>query len=293
MPSDTRDEITPLTPGTAGRLYLDLLQGCLTRSLFPEAEIPLERSPFLRMQPAARLLCAGADSILGLVGLKLAQRFRAEQRRNGSDWPVAAETMIGLKRLRNLEYCLTEVLRNGVPGDLIETGVWRGGACIYMRAVLKAFGDTTRNVWVCDSFEGLPKPDTRYKQDEGDTHWKLADVLAVSLEEVQANFSRYELLDDQVRFLKGWFKDTLPTAQTGPLALLRLDGDMYSSTMDALENLYPRLSSGGYVIIDDYGVIPACKDAVEDYRSRHAISAPIHPVDQASVFWQNPPELQA
>jgi len=194
--------------------------------------------------------------------------------------------MIGLKRLDNLEFCIEQVVTNGVVGDLIETGVWRGGAAIFMRAVLKAYGVTDRYVWVADSFEGLPPPNTgKYPYDAGDTLHEARE-LAVSLEEVKANFERYGLLDNQVRFLKGWFRDTLPAAPIERLALLRLDGDMYQSTMDALVNLYPKLSEGGYVIVDDYGAIPACRQAVNDYRSANAITEEIHDIDWTGIFWQ-------
>ncbi len=161
-----------------------------------------------------------------------------------------------------------------MPGDFIETGVWRGGASIFMRAVLKAYRDTTRTVWVADSFQGLPKPDAkRYPADAGDRHWSYSE-LAVPLEVVKANFARYGLLDDQVRFLVGWFRDTLPPglARSGRFAVLRLDGDLYESTMDALTNLYPKLSVGGFAIIDDYGAVPACKAAVEDFRAQQGIT---------------------
>jgi O-methyltransferase len=155
-----------------------------------------------------------------------------------------------------------------------------------MRALLKAYGDQTRLVWVADSFEGLPKPDGRYQQDEGDRFWEINHTLAVSLEQVQANFARYGLLDNQVRFLAGWFKDTLPTAPINQLAVLRLDGDMYSSTMDALQNLYRRLSIGGYVIIDDYGAVPNCKQAVDDFRADHKITEQLQQIDWTGVFWE-------
>src|SRR5262249_48778679 len=148
---------------------------------------------------------------------------------------------------------LTDCLRRGVPGDFIETGVWRGGACIFARAVLRAYGDPERKVWVADSFEGLPKPDAaKYPADRGSRLYRQAH-LAVSLEEVTANFARYNMLDDRVVFLRGWFRDTLPTAPIEKLAVLRLDGDLYESTMEALSHLYDRVSVGGYVIVDDYG----------------------------------------
>jgi O-methyltransferase len=212
--------------------------------------------------------------------------FDEPTRREGRDWPAQAESMIGLYRLDNLQRCIVDVLRRGVPGDLIEAGAWRGGATIFMRAVLAAYGDTERRVWVADSFEGLPKPDPeRFPAEAGDRHWTW-DQLAVSLEEVKANFDRYGLLDDQVRFLPGWFRDTLPAAPIDRLAVLRLDGDMYGSTMDALEALYPKLSPGGYVIIDDYGNIAQCKEAVTDFRNANGIIDPIETIDWTGVYWQ-------
>ena len=204
----------------------------------------------------------------------------------GRIWPVIAHTMIGLKRLDNLEFCIEEVIAKAVPGDLIETGVWRGGATIFMRAVLKAYGVTDRYVWVADSFEGLPPPDEgNYPPDAGDRLHEARE-LAISLERVKANFDKYGLLDDQVRFLKGWFRDTLPVAPIQRLAVLRLDGDMYQSTMDALVNLYPKLSRGGFVIVDDYGAIPACRQAVNDYRSADGITEEIRSIDWTGIFWQ-------
>jgi O-methyltransferase len=181
---------------------------------------------------------------------------------------------------------VTDVLKQGVPGDFIETGVWRGGACIFMRAILKAHGITDRTVWLADSFQGLPKPDGRFEQDAADKHWEFGDILGVSEEQVKANFKRYGLLDDQVKFLVGWFKDTLPTAPIRQIAVLRLDGDMYASTMDALNALYPKVSVGGYVIIDDYGAVPACKKAVDDFRRDHQIAEPMVKVDWSGMFWK-------
>ena len=207
-------------------------------------------------------------------------------REKGGDWPENAQTMIGLKRLDNLQFCVEDALARGVPGDLIETGVWRGGATIFMRAILKAHSVEDRRVWVADSFEGLPPPDPeRYPQDRGD-QLHTFDQLAVSVEQVRANFERYGLLDEQVGFLEGWFRDTLPEAPTERLAVVRLDGDMYESTMDALVNLYPKLSVGGYLIVDDYGAVPTCRQAVHDYREAHGVHEELRPIDWTGVFWQ-------
>jgi O-methyltransferase len=267
---------------TLRSLYLDLMKRCLTRSLFDELYHQLE-------PPRASTWWVFYSPIRTLLAhrhLQLVRRVSAGTRAEGRDWPLGAETMIGLRRLDNLEECIVEVIRDGVPGDLIETGVWRGGATILMRAVLNAYGDTDRVVWVADSFQGLPEPDPgRYPADAGDRHWTWPQ-LAVSLEEVRKNFARYGLLDDRVRFLVGWFRDTLPEAPVERLALLRVDADMYESTMDALTYLYPKLSPGGYVIIDDYGDVPGCRGAVDDFRAEHEITQEMRKIDRAGVFWR-------
>jgi O-methyltransferase len=270
-------------PDDAQELYLDLLKKCLTRSAFPER---YRRLP-LRHNVLWHRVVAWTNRALSIGRLELVAeaRFDPHARAFGIDHPPEAETMIGLARLDNLHECIRDVLRTNVPGDFIETGAWRGGATIFMRGALKAYGDSQRAVWVADSFQGLPKPaPEEYPDDAGDTMWAHSE-LAVSLEEVRANFSRYGLLDDRVHFLPGWFRDTLPTAGVTQLAILRLDGDMYESTSQALHWLYPKLSPGGFVIVDDYA-LPGCRAAVDAYRAAHGISEPIEPIDQDAVFWR-------
>jgi hypothetical protein len=211
--------------------------------------------------------------------------FQPELREEGLDWPMHSHSMIGNKRMINLWQVCEDVIVKHVPGDFIETGVWRGGACIFMRAILKTYGVEDRIVWLADSFEGLPPPNgEKYPHDSGSL-LHTYQPLAVSLEEVQKNFAKYGLLDKQVRFLKGWFKDTLPGAPIDRLAVLRLDGDLYESTMDALGALYGKLSPGGYVIIDDYRLLP-CRAAVDEFRGRHRIDDPLSVIDPTSVYWQ-------
>ncbi len=220
-------------------------------------------------------------------GLKLMHtippaQFDFEAREIGYEWPPPAQTMIGLKRLDNIQFCVEDVLNKGVPGDLIETGVWRGGAVIFMRAILKAYDVRDRCVWAADSFAGFPRGNPeKYVADVG-----VQGHLAISIDEVKSHFTNYGLLDDQVKFLKGFFSDTLPTAPIKSLSVIRLDGDMYSSTMDALTNLYPKLSVGGYLIVDDYNEVPGAHDAVNDYRKEHNISDPIQVIDYTGVYWQ-------
>jgi O-methyltransferase len=272
---------------TSAELYLDLMKKCLTRSIFPETYAPVHRPP-LTIKHLQWFLYPSISAFLEKRGYYLFRKANVDpsRREQGRDWPAEAESMIGLKRLDNLHSCIREILEEKVPGDFIETGVWRGGACIFMRAALQAYDDNVRRVWAADSFEGLPRPDGRYSQDRGDRHWKKKDQLAVSLDQVKANFARYDLLDERVCFLQGWFKDTLTSAAIERLAILRLDGDMYSSTMDALQSLYPKLSSGGFVIVDDYGVLESCRSAVEDFRSANGIDTPVKAIDQSGVYWK-------
>jgi len=243
---------------SAKDLYLDLLKRCLANVIYQD--------------PGT------------LDGKELP--FDLRSRGEGRDWPARAHTMIGIKRLDALHYCIEDVLNREVPGDFIETGVWRGGAAIFMRGALKARGVTDRLVWAADSFAGLPQANAEKYPHDATYKFDQHRDLAVSLEEVQNNFRRYGLLDDQVRFLEGWFRDTLPGAPIRRLAVMRLDGDMYESTMDALTHLYPKLARGGYAIIDDYGDVPGCKQAVLDYRAAHGITEDIVTIDWTGVFWK-------
>jgi O-methyltransferase len=222
----------------------------------------------------------------GRVRIELVPEQERDERLIGRDWPANGMTMIGWERLTNLQRCIEEIIAGGTPGDMIETGVWRGGATIFMRALLKAHGEEDRTVWVADSFAGLPPPDVEsYPVDAGDRHHTV-DYLVVSEDEVKRNFERYGVLDDGVRFLPGWFRDTLPTLQDQRWSLIRLDGDMYESTLIALESLYPRLEGGGYALIDDYGAVAGCKQAVNDFRDAHGVSEEIHTVDWTGVYWR-------
>jgi hypothetical protein len=242
--------------------YFELMKACLTRMLFMNDEPG--RDPYaLARQREIRMI--------------------------GKDWPEDAETMIGMLRLDCIQDCVETVLREQIPGDFLEAGVWRGGATIFMKAILAAYGVHDRRVWVADSFRGLPVPDAvNFPQDVPEDLSNFAE-LAVSQEQVKANFARYDLLDDQVHFLEGWFKDTLPTAPVDALAVLRLDGDYYESTIQILEALYHKVSPGGFVIVDDYGCIEACRQAVTDFRAANDIDDEIVKVDWTGVYWRRAP----
>jgi O-methyltransferase len=273
--------------GDPAGLYLDLMKKTLSYALWPEPAVPLESFGHRRSRPRQALiqLVAGAARRMGLELHRPAQAPDPAERDEGTIRPMLAHTMIGRARLNNLQLCVERIIADGVPGDLIETGVWRGGAAIFMRAILAAHGVTDRRVFVADSFAGLPAPDAaRYPADAGDQHHRN-DYLRVSRSEVEENFRRYGLLDEQVVFLEGWFADTLSRAPVARLAVLRLDGDMYQSTIEALEALYPRLGPGGFCIVDDYA-LPGCRRAVDDYRQRLGIAEPLERIDYTGVFWR-------
>lgn len=271
---------------TPADLYLELLKNTVSFSLWEEPGIPVEILNYQR-PPVRRFVFGALSQMLRRVDLQLVRkvRYTREQLERGVVVSMQAHTMIGRQRLDNLQRCIEDVLRDGIAGDLIETGVWRGGACILMRAVLAAHGVRDRRVFVADSFRGLPPPDAeKFPKDSGDRHHEQ-HFLEVSREMVERNFQRYGLLDEQVVFLEGWFKDTLPNVASDRFAVIRLDGDMYQSTIEALTHLYPKLSPGGYCIIDDYQ-IPNCRAAVADYRSEHGITDEIQPIDGSGVFWR-------
>jgi O-methyltransferase len=243
-------------------LYLDLLEKSLLDLIYGE-------------RPPERRLRA------------LWQRLRHPYitRRGSLLVPMRAHTMIGPARLRHLRCLVERTIQENVPGDYIETGVWRGGACILMRGVLAAHGIADRRVYCADTFTGLPRPESNFPADKRDRLHAFRD-LAVSEETVRRNFAAYNLLDDKVVFLKGLFADTLPKLSNKTFALIRLDGDMYGSTMSALVNLYDRVSSLGFVIIDDYGGRRNCAKAVHDFVDQRELRVRIQPVDESCVWWQ-------
>jgi Macrocin-O-methyltransferase (TylF) len=213
--------------------------------------------------------------------------YAEDKRARGLDWPQRALTFVGLARLDHLQWCAETALDDGVRGDLLEAGVCRGGASMFMRAVLKERGVTDRCVWAADSFAGFPAGAVQEEHLGGAEQ----DMLAVSLEQVRHNFGLFGLLDDQVRFLPGYFADTLP-GPVGELAVLRLDADLHSATWSALSALYPKVAPGGFVIVDDWA-LPGCQHAVRHYRTVARVNDPMWPADgydhdgpPASMFWR-------
>lgn len=270
-------------PQAASELYLDLMKKLLTRVIFARS---IERHTIRATGPKSKLLW-GLNRYTKRVNLEFVRLVPTsvsdyvESGREAQRRAEDAETMLGIRQLDQMQRCMVDVLENNVPGDILEAGVWRGGMTIFMRAVLKAYQDVERKVWVVDSFEGLPPIDREkdtFDWDEGN--------LAASLEEVQSYFARYGLLDEQVCFLKGFFCDTLPDPRISKLAILRVDADLYTSTKEVLSALYPALSVGGYAIFDDYQNLPDCRRAIDEFRQANGVTEEIHPIDQRAVYWK-------
>lgn len=273
--------ITPMN--THAEHYIDLLKKCLSFSLW-DAPLYIPFHLGYATPPEELVQC---DQALRQQGFCLAKElpYRPEVPLEGADIPYLAHTMIGMARLNNFQFCIEQTIRDNIPGDIIETGVWRGGSCILARAVLRIHAIKDKSVWVADSFQGLPPPDPEnYPADKGELNHENS-FLRVSQETVENNFRKFGMLDGQVRFLKGWFKETLPRAPIERLSVLRMDGDMYESTMDALNPLYDKVSVGGFIIVDDYSGLN-CQQAVTDFRRNRKIEDEIIPIDSRSVYWR-------
>jgi hypothetical protein len=264
----------------ASHLYLNLLKNTLTNSIYGQYEYR-EISPKQWWKRKVYFLI----KLFNLTLIRLTP-MKPHLRLFGKDTPQYAHTMIGLKRLNNIQLCAENILKDNIKGDFIEAGVWHGGSTIFMRGIFKPLDIKNRIVWVADSFQGCPFPNAiKYPRDRNSNLYQI-DVLNVPLKEVQSNFKRYGLLDKQVRFIEGWFKDTLPDAPIKSLSLIRLDGDLYESTMDSLISLYPKLSIGGYIIIDDFNCYSYCRQAVLDYRKQHNIKEKIITIDWSAIYWR-------
>ena len=290
LPAFARDLRVPARPGsTPEAQYLDLLKRSVLNETYLDDEL---RLLYLRD-------CLGGQETFDysvyhdIRAARRAQYDLLAEARSIGRFPERdihrcgfSHTMIGRKRIDSLHACLDIIRAEAVPGDFVECGIWRGGACMFMTGYARIHGLTERLIHVADSFKGLPAPS--HAQDRNlDLSSSRYPELAVSEETVRENFAATGLPLDRVRFLKGWFKDTLPGAPISQIALLRLDGDLYESTMDALDALYPKVAPGGIVIVDDYNGLPMCRQAVIDYFERHDLPAPqVTEIDWTGVWWR-------
>jgi hypothetical protein len=275
-------DIAPVAP-PQNPLPDDRYVGLLKQVILNETAIALEAKLDL-------MIAAGGTEPSGAV-LESAEK-RLRKHRHDGQWQgrlPESLSMIGRKRLDHLGQSVETILAEKIPGDLMECGVWRGGACILMAGILAARNITDRRLWLADPFAGFPATTSVARQDESGESWDQFTAkypkVAVSQEEVAANLARFDLLGPHIRFLKGWFSDTLPTAPVERLALLRLDGDTFGATTQALQSLYDKVSAGGFIIVDDYA-IPECRAAVKAFRGSQGITNEVQRIDWTGVFWR-------
>ncbi len=194
-------------------------------------------------------------------------------------------------RCNHLWQVLEEIADRKIEGDLVETGVYKGGTSIIMAYFNKQY-KLNKRIWCCDSFKGCPDPkETRLGAHHDETHGK--GDFTCDLQTVKNNFMKYEVLSKHIEFVEGWFEDTMPrvASRIDKIALLRFDGDLYSSTLDVLNNLYPKVVSGGFIIIDDF-CLPACEAAVREYLNANnlkvQINNPLNSGDTCGSWWIKP-----
>lgn len=200
-----------------------------------------------------------------------------------------------MRRVRPYTMCddedllaLCHVVREqaSTAGAFVECGVWRGGS-----AFLMALADPTRTVWMFDSFEGLPTPTA--EDGRAGVHWLAGPErrrlrnAAVAVDDVE-RWARRLGVRDRVEIVKGWFSDTLAVTDTGPIALLRLDADLYESTRDCLEALWDRVVPGGAVILDDYRTWEGCAAAVHEFLGTRRLGCPIMEIGRYNTLIRKP-----
>ena len=191
-------------------------------------------------------------------------------------------TMTTVERMYAVHQAAGHVARAGIAGDYVECGVWRGGSSMMAALTFKQAGDRERTMWLYDTFEGMPEPtleDAPNAIEGADVHDEWArneaadhnDWCYAPLDEVRANMRSVGVDGDRLQLVKGKVEETIPATIPERIALLRLDTDWYESTKHELDHLYPLLSPGGVLIIDDYGHWPGARQAVDEYLAEHGI----------------------
>jgi hypothetical protein len=219
---------------------------------------------------------------LGADGEERAYCGDASPRYDDFKWQLPTEcvphSVLTRDQFDLLERLILLLDAEGVPGALMEAGVWRGGAVAFMAAMNEVLM-LRREIIAADSFQGIPKSE----RIEGDPVDLWQDRWAAGLQDVRGSIARYGIDTAGIRFVEGFFKDSLPQLQVDAIALLRLDADSYESTMHILENLYSKVSAGGVILVDDCH-LPGCVAALLEFRKSRAITSPMHEAGK-NVYW--------
>lgn len=227
--------------------------------------------------PVAKLLAPDKGPGRALLALRAKVELLSWRPKNGRDQSIKSVlqkimpryTMVGLVRLRKLVSHIDQLHHDRIPGAVVECGTWRGGTLAFLDWSFRQLGEQ-RELWAFDSFQGLPKPGPL---DPASAHIGFFDGWCYASEaDLRDAIKTLGGAPEQVHVVKGWLSDTLPTAQTGPIALLNIDVDWYDSVTTVLEHLIPHMSSRGIVNIDDFGRWSGCDRAVFDYLDRRGWS---------------------
>jgi hypothetical protein len=194
---------------------------------------------------------------------------------------VKPYTMVGVPRLRTLYRLANRAIASGVPGAFVECGTCNGGSGAVLAQVAAR---DRRPVWLFDSFEGLPEPAP--EDGESALGWTGGCLGQQAMVEEALKVVGARL--DDVHVVKGWFEDTLVAAETGPIAVLHLDGDWYESTRQILSALYDRVDPNGFLAVDDYGHWPGCRRAVDEFFSERGLKPRIVKSDYTGVWFAKP-----
>ena len=222
----------------------------------------------------------------GTIPLEFPRDFDSAMKKLCRD--VSPFTMQSHERILCLRDSVRHIVRANIPGDFVECGVWKGGSIMVIAQTLMELGVTDRNIHLFDTFEGMSEPTAVDRSLDGNI---AADLLAKSdrnlswawaygaLEEVRKNVLMTGYPAERIVFVKGKVEDTLPASAPTQIALLRLDTDWYESTYKELLHLYPRLSTGGILIIDDYGHWEGARKAVDTYFREQQLNPLLHRID--------------
>lgn len=199
---------------------------------------------------------------------------------------VRPYTMVSGARLRNIHDVATDIERRGIRGAFAECGVWRGGCAAVMAAVSRRAG-SHRPVWLFDSFEGLPEPSeadgraaAEYAGEQAGGQLRSIGRTVATADDVREIMGKLKIDPTTLIIREGWFQSTIPQSVStiGPIALLRLDGDWYESTLVCLQGLYDLVVSGGVVVIDDYDYWEGCRRAVDDFFAARGEQVVLRPI---------------
>lgn len=211
---------------------------------------------------------------------------------------VQPYTMTSIERIANVVASIDYLCRNSIAGDIVECGVWRGGCMMAAALALMRNGDTSRRIFLCDTFEGMSSPTDRDRSFDGVAAQKMLDDTSkgegvwceASIEDVRANLSGIGYPAERLVFIKGKIEHSIPDARIGSVALLRLDTDWYESTRHEFQHLYPRLVVGGVCIVDDYGHWAGARQATDEYFAAQAFQPMLSRIDYTGRLLIKPPE---